>query len=327
MSRTGNTKLYDLLGVPRDADADAIKKAYRKLARESHPDSNPDDPSAEDRFKKISQAYAVLSDAERRTAYDEFGDIALDPNFDADRARAASAQGFGGFPGGGFTFNAGDPEGFADIGGLFENLFGGAAGGARAPRARRGSDLETRLDIDFIDAALGCEQRIELQRPDAKGGPPRSESLKVKIPAGVADGGKIRLAGKGGPGMAGGPAGDLIARIRVRPHRLFRREGRDIHIEAPITVSEAALGTQFEVPTLDGKVMLSVPAGTDSGSKLRLRGKGIPADGRGKPAGDLYVSIRIRVPKDLDDEARRSLKDLERLGPEGIRDDFEAGQP
>lgn len=324
MSRSGNSSsLYDLLGVPRDADKDAIKKAYRRLARDSHPDRNPDDAGAEDRFKRISQAYAVLSDPERRAAYDEFGEIALDPNFDAERARAASAQGFGGFPGGGFTFNAGDPEGFADIGSLFENLFGGGAAGPRQPRARRGSDLETTLEVDFVDAALGCEQRVELQRPDPTGGAPRTESLKVRIPAGVADGGRIRLAGKGGPGAAGGPAGDLIARIRVRPHRLFRREGRDIHLEAPITVSEAILGTQFEVPTLSGKVMLRVPAGTDSGSKLRLRGKGVPADGRGQPAGDLYVSIRIRVPKDLDDQGRQTLKELERLGPDGIRDEFD----
>jgi DnaJ-class molecular chaperone len=323
MTASGNESLYQVLGVARDADAAAIKKAFRRLAQESHPDRHPDDPGAEDRFKRINKAYSVLSDPERRAAYDEFGDIALDPNFDAEKARAASAQGFGGFPGGGFTFSSGDPEGFADLGSLFENLFGGG-GGPRAPRTRRGSDLETTLQLDFVDAARGCEQRVDLQRPDPAGGPPRTETLNVRIPSGVADGGKIRLAGKGGPGMAGGPAGDLIAKIRVRPHRLFRREGRDIHLEAPVTIGEATLGTEFEVPTLDGSVMLRVPPGTDSGSKLRLRGKGIPADGRGKPAGDLYVSIRIRVPKDLDDEGRQRVKELETLGPHGVRDDFEA---
>jgi DnaJ-class molecular chaperone len=322
MSGSGSNSLYQELGVPRDADADTLKKAFRRLAQESHPDQNPDDPQAEERFKRINQAYSVLSDPDRRAAYDEFGDIALDPNFDADRARAASSQGFGGFPGGGVSFSSGDPEGFADLGSMFENLFGGGGQGARQPRTRRGRDMETTLELDFTDAALGCEQRVDLQHPDPAGGATRSETLTVRIPAGVADGGKIRLAGKGGPGMAGGPAGDLIAKIRVRPHKLFRREGRNIHLEAPVTIAEATLGAEFEVPTLDGKVMLRVPAGTDSGSKLRLRGKGIPADGRGKPAGDLYVSIRIRVPKDLNDEDGQHLKDLEALGPPGVRDDF-----
>lgn len=315
---------YDVLGVARDADEAALKKAYRKLAQESHPDRHPDDAAAEERFKEINQAYQVLSDPERRSAYDEFGDIALDPNFDAERARAARAQGFGGFPGGGFTFSSGDAEGFTDLGSLFEDLFGGgtAAGPrARAPRARRGHDLETTIELDFVDAALGCEQRVELQRPEPDGRSTRSETLTVRIPPGVSDGGRIRLAGKGGPGRAGGPAGDLIARVRVRSHPLFRREGRDIHVEAPLTFTEATLGTEFEVPTLDGRVMLRVPPGTDSGSKLRLRGKGIPASG-GQPAGDMYVGIRIRVPKQLDDEARQRVKELEPLGPDDVREDF-----
>jgi curved DNA-binding protein len=322
MNGTGSSGLYEVLGVPRDADDDTLKKAYRRLAQESHPDRNPDDPKAEARFKQINKAYTVLSDTEHRAAYDEFGDIALDPNFDAERARAASSQGFGGFPGGGFSFSTGDPEGFADFGSVFENLFGDAARGPRPPRARRGADLETRLDLDFVDAALGCEQRVTLERPDPAGGPSHSETLNIKIPAGVADGGRIRLAGKGGPGMSGGPPGDLMARIRVRPHGVFRREGRDIHLEASVSISEAALGAEFEVPTLDGKVMLRVPPGTDSGSKLRLRGKGIPAHGKNKSAGNLYVSIRIRVPKELDDEAQQHLKDLEAAGPHNLRDDL-----
>lgn len=320
--KAGRRNPYEVLGVARDADAATVKKAYRKLAQESHPDRHPDDPQAEDRFKEINQAYQVLSDPERRSAYDEFGDIALDPNFDAERARAARSQGFGGFPGGGFSFSTGDAEGFTDLGSLFEDLFGGAgaAGRARGPRARRGPDLETTIELDFVDAALGCEQRIELQLPQADGSA-RSETLAVRIPPGVSDGGRIRLAGKGGPGRGGGPAGDLIARVRVRPHSLFRREGRDIHIEAPVSVTEATLGAEFEVPTLDGRVMLRVPPGTDSGSKLRLRGKGIPAAG-GQPAGDLYVGIRIRVPKKLDDEARQRVKDLEPLGPHDLRKEF-----
>ncbi len=328
MTRTGgNRSLYDVLGVPPGADDDAIKKAYRRLAQESHPDRHPDDLGAEERFKAISQAYQVLRDADRRRAYDEFGDVARDPSFDAERARAASRgfyqgspQGWqGGFPGGGFTTSQG---GFGDLASLFGDLFGSDAGTPRRPRSdRRGADLETTIELDFVDAALGCERRIGLRRPGADGSPGRSETLNVQIPPGVADGVRIRLAGKGGPGSAGGPPGDLMARVHVRPHRLFRREGRDIHMQASICVPEAVLGTEFEVPTLDGQVILHVPPGTDSGSKLRLRGKGIPGVGQA-PAGDLYVSIRIRVPKDLDEEARRQWKDLEVHGPTGLRDEL-----
>jgi DnaJ-class molecular chaperone len=176
---------------------------------------------------------------------------------------------------------------------VFENLFGGAR--TRAPRARRGSDLETVLELDFVEAALGCERRITLQRPAAGGGPAEKQTLKIRIPAGVATGSKIRLSGQGAPGTAGGPSGDLFARIRVRPHPVFRRDGRDIRMEASIGVSEAILGTEFQIPTLDGQVLLRVPPGTDSGSKLRLQGKGIPA-ANGTGPGDLYVEIRIRVP-------------------------------
>jgi DnaJ-class molecular chaperone len=313
MTRADDNKSpYDVLGVARDADADAIKKAYRRLAHESHPDRHPDDPEAEERFKALNQAHTVLGDPERRQAYDQLGDIALDPNFDADAARAAS-QGFGGFPGGRFTSGQAGP---GDFGSLFEDLF---AGGQRVARPRRGVDLETTIELEFVDAALGCERRVDLRRPTADGSAGPSETLSVRIPPGVTNGGRIRLAGKGGPGSANGPPGDLMARIRVRPHPLFKRQGRDIHMEASISVTEAVLGTEFEVPTLDGQVMLRVPTGTDSGSKLRLRGKGIPA-AAGAAAGDLYVSLRIRVPKDLDEEAKQQWKDLEAYGPTDLRD-------
>lgn len=295
--------LYDRLGVPRDANEAAIKKAYRKLAQESHPDRNPDNPKAEERFKEVAAAYAVLSDPERRSAYDEFGEVALDPTFDADQARAASQF-----------------EGFGDFGSLFEDLLGGAQ---RGRRPRRGADLETTLDLDFVEAALGCTRRVDLRRPAGEGGAAaRVESLDIRIPTGVRDGGKIRLAGKGSPGALGGPAGDLLARVRVRKHRFFRRKKRDIHLDADVSIPEATLGTQFEVPTLDGKVMLRVPPGTDSGSKLRLRGKGIPGSG-GTPAGDLYVQIRIRVPKELDESGRQGVKELESLGPHDLRTEFD----
>ena len=291
---------YDVLGVPRHADEAAIKKAYRKLAQESHPDQNPDDPQAEERFKRVGRAYAVLSDAKQRSAYDEFGEIALDANFDAGRARANSHMG-----------------GFSDFGSLFEDLLGGAQ---RRQQPQRGGDLETHLELEFLDAALGCKRRIDLRRPGA-GPSPTSESLEIRIPVGVHDGAKIRLAGKGSPGHAGGPAGDLLARVRVRPHRFFRRAGRNLQLDADVSITEAILGTEFEVPTLDGKVTLRVPPGTDSGSKLRLRGKGIPAD-KGQAAGDLYVAVRIRVPKDVDKDALQKVKDLQALGPLDLRSEF-----
>jgi len=317
--------LYAVLGVPRDADAPAIKRAYRKLAQKYHPDMNADDPAAEERFKKISQAYAVLSDPERRKSYDEFGHVAADPNFDAEAARRARASFggssgafedlFGAFGGGRRDFGGG---GTGDLGGMFENLFDG--GQQRAPRRRRGADLETSLELEFAEAALGTEKRINVTRPGSDG-LPQSENLSLRVPPGVDDGARIRLAGKGRPGPGGGPPGDLYARVRVRPHPLFRREGQDIHLEVPVSVGEAVLGTEFEIPTLEGRVTLRIPPGSDGGSKLRLRDKGIPA-AAGKPTGHLYVTIRIRVPKQLDDETRRKYEELAGSDPTDLRDDL-----
>jgi DnaJ-class molecular chaperone len=301
-------KLYQTLGVSPDADADALKKAYRKLAQEYHPDRNQGDEAAEERFKEVSAAYAVLSDDQRRRDYDEFGEIATDPNFDAERARQASG-GFGGFGGAGargFGHGAGgEAQDFGGFGNLFEDLFGG--GRQQRPRRRRGSDIETTLTLDFVDAARGCEQAVTLERPTTNG--TRREQLTVHVPPGVDDGGRIRLAGKGSEGEAGGPPGDLLARIKLRPHPFFERDGRDLKIELPISIVEAVLGAEIDVPTLDGSVTLRVPPGTDGGTRLRLRGKGIPAHG-GKPAGDYYVTTRVRVPKKLSQEAAEQLAGL-----------------
>lgn len=315
MAGSGRKDPYSVLGVARDADEDAIRSAYRKLARELHPDVNPGDSAAEERFKEVSGAYAVLSDPAKRSAYDEFGEIALDPNFDAERARetghaffGGGGQGFGGF---------GRGPGMGGLGGLddlFSNLFsrGAGRGGFEGAHLRRaGSDVEAELELDFLEAALGGEQRLTISRPSAAGGS-RQQTVTVRIPPGVADGGRIRLRGKGGEGIGGGPPGDLFARIRVRPHPVFRREGRDLFVDLPVTVREAILGARVAVPTLVGRVTVSIPPGTDGGSKLRLRGKGVPHPS-GKGAGDLFVVVQIKVPRGLDAAAKARIEQVEEL--------------
>ncbi len=302
--------LYAVLGVARDADEDTIRKVYRKLARRFHPDVNPGDEPAEERFKAISEAYAVLSDPERRGNYDEFGEVALDASFDADKARQAR-EAFGSRFGAGGAGGRGYPgeEGF-HFGGL-EDLFGdlfSRRGWSEAQGARRGADLEAQLELEFMDAVHGGERRLTLMRPRADGSA-APETVTVRIPPGVSDGGSIRLRGKGGEGFGGGPAGDLQARIRVRPHRIFRREGRDVYFDLPVTVREATLGARVKVPTLEGWVMLTVPAGSDSGARLRLRGKGV-SDPSGGASGDLYAVVQIRVPRDLSPEARTAFEAL-----------------
>ncbi len=315
MAKAGEKDLYAILGVARGADEGAIRKAYRQLARRYHPDVNPGDASAEDRFKEISRAYDVLSDAEKRRNYDEFGEVSLQGGFDAEqarRSREAFASRFGRegqprFEGQGFE----RPE-FGGLDDLFSDLFS-RRGWGDARRERKGGDLEAELELDFVDAARGGEQRLSIARPTADGSL-RQESVTVRIPPGVADGGRIRLRGKGAEGRGGAPAGDLYARIRVRPHRFFRREGRDLLLDLPVTVGEATLGAKVEVPTLEGRVTLTIPPGTDSGAKLRLRGKGVPHPS-GKAAGDLYVIVQIRVPRKLTPEAAAKLRELERFDP------------
>ncbi len=316
--RSGARDPYAALGVARGASADDIKKAYRKLAQKYHPDRNADDAEAEERFKEVSAAYAVLSDDDRRQAYDEFGEIALDPNFDVEQARQAQQAGGFGFSGfeGFQRADFGDQAG--GFGSIFEDLFG--AGGrphGGPPRPRKGRDLEADLELDFEAAALGAERRISVARPLASGGV-GSESLTVRIPPGVDDGGRIRLAGKGGESPNGGPAGDLFCRVHVRPHRHFTRDGRNLQLDVPVSMLEAVNGAEIEIPTLQGSVHLRVPAGSDGGSKLRLRGKGIPAAG-GKPDGDLIVTLRIKTPKKLEDEQRDQLAQLLPDEGDGLR--------
>ena len=315
---------YAALGVSRDADDETIRKAYRKRARQYHPDVNPGDSDAEDQFKKISHAYEILSDPDKRRDYDEFGETSLEGGFDAEKARKAREAfrtRFGGERGpADFAAQGAEHIEFGNLEDLFSDVFQ-RRGWQGDPRVRRGADMEAELVLDFLDAARGGEQRLTIARPTAKGGV-RQETVTVRIPPGVADGGRIRLRGKGAEGHGNAPPGDLSARIRVTPHPLFRREGRDLHIDVPLSVGEATLGAKIEVPTLEGRVTLTVPAGTDSGTKLRLRGKGV-ADPSGGAMGDLYVNVQIRVPRDVDGDAAARLEELAKFDPADLRKDLD----
>jgi curved DNA-binding protein len=319
---------YEVLGVPRDVDTEGLKKAYRKLARQLHPDVNPGDAAAEARFKEVSEAYAILSDPEKRRNYDEFGDASLEGGFDADTARRARDSFHQRFGGGGrrgpggfeHVFTRGGPGAGEDIqfDGDLEDLIARMMGREHAGGPRRGSDLEAELELSLREAALGCEQRLTLGRPGAG-----SETITVKVPPGMVTGSRIRIAGKGAEGRDGGPPGDLFATIRVRPDPRFEVEGRDLYLDLPVTFSEATLGAAVEVPTLEGTATLTLPPGTDGGKRLRLRGKGIPGAGT-SPAGDLYATVRIRVPRDLDDAARARVEALRDLDPPDPRKELES---
>ncbi|MGY1638638.1 molecular chaperone DnaJ [Geodermatophilus sp. SYSU D00742] len=372
---------YAALGVAQDADAAAIKRAYRQLARDLHPDKNPGNAEAEARFKEVSEAYDVLSDTKRRAEYDEARRL-----FGAGGAGARA--GFpGGFPGGGGAgqpFDLGDLFGGAGgagraggaggLGDLFGGLFGGSAGTGSA-RARsqaasgpaRGQDVETEATLSFEEAVLGVTVPLRMQSPGTcptchgSGAKPgtsphtcpvcqgagvtsrsqgafafsepcrncrgtgqvvddpcptcagngvttQTRTITVRIPAGVKDGQRIRLAGKGAPGRRGGPAGDLYVVVHVSEHELFGRKGNDLTLTVPVTYAEAALGTTLTVPTLDGNVSLKVPAGTASGQTLRVRGRGVPGKGR---AGDLLVTVEVAVPKRLSPAAQEAVKVLD----------------
>ncbi len=288
---------YEVLGVPRGAGDEEIRSAYRKLAREYHPDVNKD-PGAEDRFKEVSEAYEVLRDPEKREKYDRLGanwkageDVSGASGFEG------SAQGFGGGFGGGAQ-GFGDGDGFSDF---FESFFGGRRGGSAGFEgfSMRGGDQEAPLEVTLEEAARGGKRRISL----ADG-----RDFEVRIPPGVRDGQKIRLAGQGADGASGGPAGDLYLRVRIKPHPRFRREGDDLVVEIPVAPWEAALGATVPVPTLDGSAKVKVPAGSSSGRRLRLKGEGMPGPGRRK--GDLYAGVKIVVPKKLEKRERELFEEL-----------------
>lgn len=311
---------YAVLGVPRTADADAIKKAYRKLARDLHPDKNPGNKEAETRFKAVNRAYETLHDAKKRSLYDEFGEEALREGFDAEKARAYKAwqsqggngfrHGFGG--GGGRRVNLEDL--FGDAGGAqhFEGqdlheIFGRRRGPIK------GHDLEQEITVDFETAVRGTQ--LQLRNPNT------NESVTVRVPPGADEGSRVRISGQGGASPNGGPPGDLVLVIHVRPHALFRREGDDLHIEVPIRVSEAVKGGKVKVPTFDGPVSVKVPPGTQSGTTLRVRGKGVTRKGR--PTGDLYVRFMVHVPAIDSPELHRLIDELGHFEDPNLRQNLE----
>ncbi len=346
---------YEVLGVSRGASDDEIKKAYRKLAKQYHPDLNPGDKTAEAKFKEINEAYEILTDKDKRSRYDQFGHAGVDPNF------GAGGGGFGGF-------NMGD----IDLGDLFGSFFGGGFGGAQRanPNApRRGENLRTAVTISFEEAAFGCEKEITLTRsepcqtchgngcapgttaevcpdchgtgsiriqrgggaftfatsapctrcqgtgriihtpcPDChgEGSVRKQRKLTVTIPAGIDNGQAISLRGQGGAGVNGGPAGDLLISVTVRPSDKFRREGTAVYYDQPVSFAQAALGAKLTIPTIDGNVEYTMPRGTQPGTTFRLRGKGFPSvNGRGR--GDQFVTVRVEVPTSLTREQEEAL--------------------
>ena len=293
---------YETLGVSRDASDEEIRRAYRKLAREYHPDVNKQQ-GAEDRFKEISEAYEVLRDPDKRQRYDRLG-ANWRAGDDVSGAEGFAAGGPAGF--GDIRFDFGDGGDFSDF---FESLFGGRGGATRTDAgggfqgfATRGGDQEAVLELSLEDAAAGGRRQLSL----ADG-----RTYDVNIPVGVRDGQRIRLAGEGGEGIGGGPSGDLFLRVRIKPHPRFRLDGRDLHVDVPVAPWEAALGATVEVPTLDGSAKVRVPPGSSSGRRLRLRGHGFPGPRGGH--GDLYATVKIVVPGQLGDRERELFEQLARV--------------
>ena len=283
--------LYSVLGVAKSADAEAIKKAYRKLAKDLHPDKNPGNKQAEAKFKSVNHAYEVLSNPDRRKLYDEFGEEGLREGFDAERARAYKQWASQGGGGGGqrartgtvniedlFGGGGGNAEGFGDV---FGDLFG--RGRRRGPMP--GQDVGSEITVDFVSAVRGTT--LEL-RAEGGGAP-----VTVRIPPGADEGSRVRIAGQGLASPNGGPRGDLVLTIHVQPHEHFRREGDDLHVELPLALHEAYFGAKVRVPTIDGSVTLKVPERTQGGTVMRVKGKGVHRKGH---QGDLYVHFQLRLP-------------------------------
>ena len=323
---------YEVLGVKRNASEDEIRKAYRKLARKHHPDVNANDKEAEKKFKEISEAYAILSDKKKRSEYDQFGSNPFrgggGPHPGAGAGFGGAGGGFGGFDFSQFTGGGGGGgarRGAANFSDIFSDFFAGAQS-----MPQRGSDVEAEATIDFRDAILGTTLQLTTPRqkecatckgsgnlnnrvcPTCQGSGVVMErqGARVKVPEGVGDGQKIRLRGQGSPGAGGGPSGDLFVTVRVRPHRFFERKGDDIHIELPVTLGEATIGAEIDVPTIHGVTRAKIPAGTQSGQAFRIKGKGVQ---RKDKAGDHYYRVQIVLPKSITDEGRAAIETLESL--------------
>ncbi|MEP6786972.1 MAG: molecular chaperone DnaJ [Acidobacteriota bacterium] len=377
---------YNILSVKKDAKADEIKKAYRRLARKHHPDVNPGDKASEDKFKEVQEAYDVLSDEKKRKVFDRFGYYA--DNLDVDSPFGAGAASGGSAPGGfdfsGFDFSQGTGTGggssFRDI---FSDLFGGSGGGgARTqpepprPLPKKGRDIEIPLALSFEESFTGLTTNITVNRseqcsrcqgagdtggpvitcptckgtgqvmrtggrlqfsqncPDCegtgrrrqpcslcngKGVTPKTEQVKVRIPAGVDTGSRVRIPKKGHGGRLGAEPGDLFILTNVGKHKFLERKGDNIYISVPITVSEAALGTKIEVPTVEGKAQLKIPSGTESGQKFRLRERGFPSLRNPKLRGDQFVEVKITLPRIISEETKEVLRQFEKLNPENPR--------
>jgi DnaJ-class molecular chaperone len=314
---------YETLGVKRDASDDDIQKAYRKLARKYHPDMNPDDASAKSKFQEVQSAFEILSDAEKRKRYDQFG--TTDPHFGAGGPGAGGPGGpkwtystgpqtypfdlndlFGG--GGGGDEGAG---GFADLFKQFRRT-GGGGGGRRATHADRGGDLKHEMTIPFATAIKGGEVAVSVQRASGN-----LETITIKIPPGIDDGKRIRVRGQGEPGEGGAPAGDILVTIRVSPHPILRRTGDRLDVRVPVTLAEAAEGAKIDVPTPWGTIALSIPPGSSSGRRLRVKGHGVRPK-NGEP-GDLFAEIQIVLPAELSEEERKTLAEISHRHPQHPR--------
>ena len=379
MATTTKTDYYEHLGVPRKATAKDIRAAFRKLARKYHPDLNPGDKAAEEKFKQLQEAYDVLSDSKKRQMYDQYGFYSDNPPSGDYGAGAGGAAGNVNFDFSGFDFGGGaGSSGGSSFRDLFSQFFGGRGGrSATEEEAEEGGSLEYQLEIDFWDAVRGGVKKLQITRLDAcetchgtgavgtpqvcpacngtgtiqqnagkmrfnvpctrcggtgklrtacktcggEGRVRRTETIDVRIPAGVASGGRVRVPGKGNAGTMGAPGGDLYLVIEVKPHPFFERRGNDIYAKVPVTVSEATLGAKIEVPTIDGRALVRIPPGTNSGRTLRLREKGVPS-ARNAARGDQYVEIQVVVPQPTDERVRNIMKELETVAPEDPRKDL-----